>query len=81
MQVAELVGIIRTQASLGRTAKGWDLGKGMAEVSSSSAASSQSEGFIAKDCINCGFVSSAEYFYAGCPNCGSKDHDTMEITK
>jgi predicted nucleic-acid-binding Zn-ribbon protein len=74
----ELMGILQSQAILGRTQDGWDLGKGMPEASSSSIADMGKEDFLAEECLNCKFVSSAEFFSAGCPNCGCKDHKTLE---
>jgi hypothetical protein len=70
--------ILQSQAILGRTQDGWDLGKGMPELSSSSIADMGKEDFIAEECQNCKFVASAEFFAAGCPNCGCKDHKAIE---
>ena len=80
MRSVELVEILRTQADLGRTQDGWDLGKGMAESSAGSIQESSNEDFLAKECLNCRYVSSADDFVSGCPNCGSKDHKTIEVT-
>jgi len=79
MDREQLLSILQTQAALGRTSDGWDLGKGMPEASSSSLAKAGSEPFTGKQCLNCSFVSSGEYFMAGCPNCGSKDHDSLAV--
>ena len=73
----QLLSILQTQAAIGRTSEGWDLGKGMPEVSSESLAKAKSDQFVGKQCLNCKFVASGEYFMAGCPNCGSKDHNSV----
>ena len=75
----ELISILKTQTDLGRTKDGWDLGQGMPEASSSSIAAMQDEGFQVKECSNCHLILSAEYFSAGCPNCGRKDRESLEV--
>ena len=73
MDTQVLLEILTTQSTLGRTGKGWDLGEGMLGASQTSAESSSNEGFVAKECLNCGVVLSGEFFPSGCPNCGCKD--------
>lgn len=65
--------ILSMQAALGRTVKGWDLGKNMLGASMTSSDSQQNEDFSATQCVNCGLVLSSEFFSSGCPNCGCKD--------
>ncbi len=73
MDTQSLLDILQAQSVLGRTRKGWDVGEGMPKASESSAADAGKDGFVAKDCVNCGIVLSGEFFSAGCPNCGCKD--------
>ena len=68
-----LLDVLATQAAIGRTGKGWDLGEGMLGASRTSADAAGKEGFSATECRNCGCVLSSEFFASGCPNCGCKD--------
>ena len=79
MNKIELRQILHVQSILGRTKQGWALGKGMLDASSGSMSEVDTDGFMAMECLNCGLVLSAELFAAGCPNCGCKDHDIIEI--
>ncbi len=80
MNKQEFIDTLNTQSILGRTKNGWDLGKDMLTASSSSISDVEKEDFLAKECLNCELVLSAEFFASGCPNCGSKDHKDLEIT-
>ena len=73
MGTQELMDILLTQSTIGRTGKGWDLGDGMLGASQTSADGSSKDDFVAKECLNCGIVLSGEFFASGCPNCGCKD--------
>lgn len=80
MNKQEFIDTLNIQSILGRTKSGWDIGKEMLTASSGSSADVDKEGFLAKECLNCEFVLSAEFFASGCPNCGSKDHKNLDIT-
>jgi len=79
MNKQEFLDILNIQSSLGRTKSGWDLGKGMLSASSNSLSAMDNENFMAKECSNCELILSADFFVSGCPNCGSKDHEMVEI--
>lgn len=73
--------LLQLQTDLGRTQKGWDLNSGIDSLSSDSLAKSSEETFSATQCANCGFVAVSEYFASGCPNCGCKDSNPVEMGK
>jgi hypothetical protein len=80
MNKQEFLDTLNIQSILGRTKSGWDLGQDMLTASSGSIVYVDKEGFLAKECLNCELVLSAELFVSGCPNCGSKDHKNLDIT-
>lgn len=79
MDKQQLSDILNIQANLGRTKSSWDLGNGMLSASSDSLQKVNDEDFMSKECSNCELILSAEFFASGCPNCGSKDHTTMDL--
>lgn len=78
MNKPEIQEILNIQSNLGRTKSGWNLGEGMLEDSSISLSEMDKEDFMAKECLNCEIILSSEFFVSGCPNCGSKDHQTIQ---
>lgn len=69
---------LQTQSDLGRTSSGRYLREGMAELSKA-AVGGQDKPLA--DCRGCAFLSSSDDFSAGCPNCGCKDFDLLDIEK
>jgi hypothetical protein len=79
MNKQELIDVLKTQPILGRTKKGWDIGTEILKGYSDSIILVNQEDSAFKECLNCELVLSAELFFSGCPNCGSKDHEDVEI--
>lgn len=79
MNKQELIDVLKTQSILGRTKKGWDIGIDILKWFSDSIVLVNPEDSDFKECLNCELVLSAELFFSGCPNCGSKDHKNVEI--
>jgi len=79
MDQQNIIEILDLQSKLGRTKNGWILGKGMIGASSGSIAAIQQNDLLIQECLNCEIVLSAELFSAGCPNCGSKDHNRVQV--
>ena len=82
MDAKEVTNQLGIQAHLGRTKFGRDLGEGMVELTMSSMAELNGGPPEAKkvgDCSGCGFMSSADGFTAGCPNCGCRDFKFLDV--
>ena len=86
METKDIVDVFSMQADplelgIGRTKEGWDVGKALSEALSASMASVNDDGFSATECSNCHVILASEYFTAGCPNCGCKDTQKIEVER
>ena len=82
MDIKEIIGKLEIQADLGRTPFGRDLGKGMVELTNSSIVELSNTNQETKkigDCSGCGFISFANNYSNGCPNCGCKDLNISDV--
>ena len=83
MNLKEVINQLGIQAHLGRTKFGRDLGEGMVELTMSSMVELNSRSPEAKqvgECSGCGFISFANNYSNGCPNCGCKDLNISDVS-